>query len=242
MKKCTKCEIEKPLNEFNKMSASKDGHRPSCKACSKQYRAQNKERIAQRNAQYYVQNKEKIIESSAQYRAQNKERIAQRNAQYYVQNKEKHAEYQAQYRSQNKEKIAEQRAKYRAQNKERIAQRNAQWRAKRKSEEPNCIYQIKNLINNKVYIGETTSGELRWKDHLCRLKGNYHDNKLLQEDFDKFGEEAFEWTILKEFESEDKDILLLQEARSIQQHINEGVELYNLVLTIEQLKMLMENK
>jgi hypothetical protein len=159
-------------------------------------------------------------------------------AQYCAQNKEKIAEYRKEYCAQNKEKIAEYRKEYRAQNKEK----KAEYLTQRKAEEPNCIYQIKNLINNRVYIGETIRGEMRWKEHLCRLRGNYHVNKLLQEDFDKFGEEAFEWTILKEFESEDKDILLLEEARSIQQHIDEGVELYNLALTIEQLKMLTEDK
>ena len=35
---------------------------------------------------------------------------------------------------------------------------------------------------------------------------------------------------------------LLEEAREIQRRINNGEELYNLTLTIEQLKMLKENK
>ena len=83
---------------------------------------------------------------------------------------------------------------------------------------------------------------MRWKEHLRELKRNYHDNKPLQEDFDKHGEEVFEWSIIKEFEDEDKKNLLLEEARTIQQHISEGIELYNLALTIEQLKMLEEDK
>ena len=98
------------------------------------------------------------------------------------------------------------------------------------------------MENNKVYIGETIRGELRWKEHLRDLRGNRHPNKLLQEDFDKYGEQAFEWTILKEFEDGDKSVLLLEEARSIQQFITEGVEIYNLTLTIDQLRMLTENK
>ena len=163
-------------------------------------------------------------------------------AQHYEENKEKIIERVARYRAENKEKIAEYFSQYREENKEKRAVCAARYRAKNKAEQPSCVYQIINLINNKVYIGETTRGELRWKDHLARLRGNYHRNKLLQEDFNKYGEEAFEWSILKEFEDEDKNNLLLEEARSIQQHINEGVELYNLALTIEQLKMLTENK
>ena len=146
------------------------------------------------------------------------------------------------YRAENKEEIAKRDAKYYAENKEERAKQSAKDLARRKAEQPNCVYQIKNLKNNKVYIGQTTRGELRWKEHLRRLRGNRHRNKLLQADFDKYGEEAFEWSILKEFEDGDKDNLLLEEARSIDQSIDEDVELYNLGLTIDQIKMLKENK
>jgi len=238
MKKCNKCGIQKPLVEFSRDKRAKDGRRSHCKSCIAQYRAQyraeNKEKIAKQNARYYEKNKEKIAEQRAQYYEENKEKIAEKSARYYEENKEK----KVQYYKENKEKIA----RYRAENKEKIAERKARYREKRKAEQPSCVYQIKNLTNNKVYIGETTRGELRWKEHLKGLRGNYHKNSLLQEDFDKYGEEAFEWSVLKEFEDEDKNNLLLEEARSIQQHIDEGVELYNLALTIEQLKMLTEDK
>ena len=185
-KKCRKCKIEKPLTEFSKRKALKDGLQYKCKACQSQ--------------------------SSANWRGipKNKEKQAQYNANWYAIPK-------------NKEKIA-------------------QYHAERKAEQPNCTYRIKNLVNNKVYIGETTRGELRWKDHLRYLGGNRHENKPLQEDFNKHGEEAFEWSILKEFESEDKDALLLEEARTIQQYIQDGVELYNVQLTNKQLEMLTEGK
>ena len=47
---------------------------------------------------------------------------------------------------------------------------------------------------------------------------------------------------MKEFESDDKNTLLLEEARTIQQYIQDGVELYNVQLTSVQLKMLEEDK
>ena len=212
MKECSKCGIEKPTTGFNKDKSKKDGFTSICKSCHAQYYAQNKEKIKEERARYYAQNKEKIKEQRARYYDKNKEKIKQRFTQY---------------RAQNKEKIKEQRSRYYDQ---------------KKAEQPNCVYCIKNLVNNKVYIGETIKGKLRWKKHLTDLRGNYHKNKLIQEDFDKYGEEAFEWTILKEFEDEDKSVLLLEEAKSIQQFITEGVELYNLMLTIDQLRMLTENK
>tara|TARA_R110001592_G_scaffold355160_1_gene655493 strand:+ start:86 stop:769 length:684 start_codon:yes stop_codon:yes gene_type:complete len=227
MKECSKCGIEKPTTGFNKDKSKKDGFTSICKSCHAQYYAQNKEKIKEERARYYAQNKEKIKEERTRYYDQNKEKVRQRDARYYDKNKEKIKQRFTQYRAQNKEKIKEQRSRYYDQ---------------KKAEQPNCVYCIKNLVNNKVYIGETIKGKLRWKKHLTDLRGNYHKNKLIQEDFDKYGEEAFEWTILKEFEDEDKSVLLLEEAKSIQQFITEGVELYNLMLTIDQLRMLTENK
>ena len=148
------------------------------------------------------------------------------------------AKIAAKHYVENKEEIAKQQAKYYAENPEKIAK----YYVEKKAEQPNCVYLIKNLENNKVYIGETTRGVLRWKQHLADLRGNRHGNKLLKEDFDKYGEEAFEWSTLKEFEDGDNDNLLLEEARTIQQFITEGVELYNVQLTNSQLKMLTENK
>ena len=286
MKKCSKCGTQKPLVEFHKDKTKKDGLDSNCKTCKAQYYVQNKEKIAEqqaqyyaenkeKKAQYYAENKEKILEQATQYYAQNKEKkaryyaqnkekkaryyvenkekLTEKNARYYVENKEKIAEQRARYYEENKEKIAqyyeenkekliEKKAQYYAENKEKILEQRARYYTQRKTEQPSCVYQIINLINNKVYIGETTRGELRWEQHLRGLRGNYHPNSLLQEDFNKYGEEAFEWSILKEFEDEDKNNLLLEEARTIQQHINEGIELYNLMLTIDQLKMLTEEK
>ena len=239
MKVCSKCKVEKPLTEFYKNKSRKDGHRCACKSCSAKYRAKY-------NAKYYAENKEELAKYNAKYNAENKEELAKYrakyNAKYYAENKEEKVKYGAKYRAENKEEIAKRHAKYRAENKEEIAGYDAKYRARRKAGQPNCVYQIKNLENNKVYIGETIRGELRWKRHLADLRRNRHPNKLLREDFDKYGEEVFEWSILKEFEDEDKDNLLLEEARSIQRFIIEGKELYNLALTIDQLKMLLENK
>jgi len=197
-KKCTKCGIEKPLTEFHKRSASKDGHCSRCRECRLKYMAEYHSR---------PEVKENLLEYNS--RPEVKEKKCQRSAERY---------------SQNKEEILNQLAEY---------------RSKRKSEQPNCVYQIYNSINGKIYIGETTRGKLRWKKHLRDLRGNRHKNKQLQEDFNKCGEDAFEWTILKEFERDDKDALLLEEAKTIQQYIQDGFELYNEVLN---LKMLEENK
>lgn len=62
------------------------------------------------------------------------------------------------------------------------------------------VYEIKNIKNGKRYIGSTINYEERVKSHLRGLRGNYHDNKRLQEDYNKQGESVFEFKVLYEFE------------------------------------------
>lgn len=63
-----------------------------------------------------------------------------------------------------------------------------------------CIYQIKNLVNNKIYIGSTQkeNSYARKSEHFSRLKSNTHNNKHLQSSFNKYGEENFLYEILEE--------------------------------------------
>ena len=55
----------------------------------KQYRENNKEKIAEQHKQYYENNKEKIAEQRKQYNENNKEKIVEYKKQYYEENKEK---------------------------------------------------------------------------------------------------------------------------------------------------------
>ena len=261
MKKCRKCGIDKPLTTeyYHRNSSQSSGFQFHCKVCFAEYYQNNKEAIAKREAEYRQNNKETIAKTKAEYRQNNKEKIAKTKAKHYHDNKEKIAEYrqnnketiakrEAKYYHDNKEKINKRAAVYRAQNKEKIAEwhaqnkeKKAEWRADRKAEQPGCVYQIKNSINNRFYIGQTTRGELRWKDHLKSLRGKYHRNPKLQADFDKLGEEVFKWSIIEEY-PKDKDTLLLGEIKAIDKLLREGKELYNISLTIDQLKLLMESK
>jgi hypothetical protein len=106
------------------------------------------------------------------------------------------------------------------------------WYYKNSEEEPACIYQILNIINRKVYIGETTRGEQRWKRHLRDLKADRHKNPTLQQDFNEHGEEAFVWSIIKQL-PKDKEMLILEEAKEIQRRIDDGNDLYNKIIPKE---------
>jgi group I intron endonuclease len=59
------------------------------------------------------------------------------------------------------------------------------------------IYQIKNLINDKVYIGSSIDINKRLYKHLWSLKNGCHDNNHLQNSFNEYGENNFEFSVLE---------------------------------------------
>lgn len=62
------------------------------------------------------------------------------------------------------------------------------------------IYCIKNKINGIEYIGSTSNFKGRKKEHLDELTSNKHNNIFLQNDFTKFGIDAFEFFIVAKYE------------------------------------------
>lgn len=69
------------------------------------------------------------------------------------------------------------------------------------------IYSIKNKINKKEYIGQSKRLEERKKDHLLSLRNNTHINSHLQNAFNIYGEENFEFNIICECNVEELDQL-----------------------------------
>lgn len=82
MKKCYKCNIEKTLDNFGKLSNSKDGYRYDCKLCRKKYRVQNKLYISTKQKEYYLLNKSTLLEKNKNYRINNAETILKQRQQY----------------------------------------------------------------------------------------------------------------------------------------------------------------
>lgn len=59
------------------------------------------------------------------------------------------------------------------------------------------VYKIRNIVNNKVYIGSTSvSFKGRLCNHFGQLRKNKHPNSYLQSSYNKYGEENFEISIL----------------------------------------------
>lgn len=60
------------------------------------------------------------------------------------------------------------------------------------------VYAIRNLVNGKMYIGSTTvSFSSRWQSHKKRLKNNNHHSSHLQNAYNKYGKDNFEYQILE---------------------------------------------
>ena len=59
-KMCSKCNVEKSLNEFFKHSTCRHGVNAQCKACAKHYVHSRKDSIKAYKTEYHIRNKEKI--------------------------------------------------------------------------------------------------------------------------------------------------------------------------------------
>lgn len=62
------------------------------------------------------------------------------------------------------------------------------------------VYKITNTVNDKFYIGSASSDggfRKRWNEHKSGLRNNRHPNKYLQQSWNKYGEDAFEFEIIE---------------------------------------------
>jgi hypothetical protein len=94
---CTKCNTEKPLNNFTKDKNGKYGVKSKCKKCIKEYRSV-----------YNADNQDKIKE----YNIINKDKLSIQHKEHYIKNKEKHIERNKQYGKDNPEVRRKATAKY----------------------------------------------------------------------------------------------------------------------------------
>lgn len=88
------------------------------------------------------------------------------------------------------------------------------------------IYRITNTINNTSYIGKTgmNFGD-RWDSHRSLLNANKHDNKYLQNAWNKYGSDAFEFCVVEVVD--DANLLNDLEIKYIAKYRENGLS-YNL--------------
>ncbi len=67
------------------------------------------------------------------------------------------------------------------------------------------IYCIENLVNHKIYVGQSICIEDRWSKHLSSLRRNHNDNRCLQEDWNQYGESSFSFRLLESCSKDELD-------------------------------------
>lgn len=72
------------------------------------------------------------------------------------------------------------------------------------------IYCIRNLSNDKCYIGSSKNVFNRVRCHISQLNNNSHANNLLQRDWNEYGATDFIIEILEEVEGRHKDRLKIE--------------------------------
>jgi len=86
------------------------------------------------------------------------------------------------------------------------------------------IYQIRNTLNGRKYIGSAVNILRRFNEHKKHLRTGHHDNIHLQRAWDKYGEMAFVFEIIEFVEN--KQLLCERE----QHWIDVTVDRYNIDL------------
>lgn len=94
------------------------------------------------------------------------------------------------------------------------------------------IYKITNTLNGRVYIGSAKEFKERWNDHRRNLAKNKHQNKYLQNDYNKFyqfcGNDDFLIFEILELTNGDKKERTLKEQHYIDKHYDHQKECYNI--------------
>lgn len=200
LKKCTKCNEEKLITEFNKHRLYKSGYRSECKTCSSLYREANKERIAIVAKAYRDANKERTSERIKRWNAENKERVAANAKAYYAANKEKIDAYRNDWLEKNREHHRSLTKAWREDNRELFNAQIREWKKanpelvrkydrdrrvkRRNADGDHTVADIKNLLGlqkNKCAVCRTSISEGYHVDHIVAIvNGGTNDKYNLQ--------------------------------------------------------------
>lgn len=185
MKKCSKCEIDKNIDDYHKSSASKDGYKSICKSCisikekerqsKPEYKEKYKEYIKsipkdikfKRYKVYYENNKEKVLTENSKYRANNKEKVKEIGKLYRDKNKDTLKEKNKSYRNDSKNK--EKQKEWRLNNPDKIkSYRKKYLNSEKVSEHRNNWY--KSIKKRKPYL-------LAWRSVLTNTLKRFNKKK-----------------------------------------------------------------
>lgn len=162
LKICPKCGRSLSVNEFFRANKRPDGLRVYCKDCErdydiqradqrsayqKQYREENKERLAEQRVSWVEENREELLEKKRAYNRlpevigrmigyrrrhyeEHKEEYLEKSARWKAENPEKVQQSQQAWKERNSEKVTESRARYNRDNPETVIAWSQRRRAK----------------------------------------------------------------------------------------------------------------
>jgi group I intron endonuclease len=83
------------------------------------------------------------------------------------------------------------------------------------------VYSIVNIDTDRKYVGSTAKFSARKRQHLYNLRHHNHYSKMMQDDYNKYGEERFKFYILEEIETFDRKFLFEREQFWMDKHAPE---------------------
>ena len=90
------------------------------------------------------------------------------------------------------------------------------------------VFQIKNKINDKVFIGSSLDLKAIWFAQKLQLDMGMHQNSELQKDWKEYGAENFCYEILEEImEVDDKIIDYNKEVKTLEKMMIEDLQPFN---------------
>jgi hypothetical protein len=67
------------------------------------------------------------------------------------------------------------------------------------------VFQIRNIVSNKIFVGSSTDLTAIWHRHRLQLNFGNHPNEELQNDWKESGEDKFAYEIVSEIKQTEKD-------------------------------------
>jgi hypothetical protein len=149
MRDCSKCKVNKGLDNFHKSKKGKFGKSSICKECTrviakktrenKVYTEEEKLLRKEYNKEYHKRNRAALIVKMKKYKEINKDAMVSyreanksRTQAYYQANKEKIADIKRIYNKKNFKEISKKKKVYRSENKEKLRAASKIWRDKNK--------------------------------------------------------------------------------------------------------------
>jgi len=192
MKRCSKCNIVKPTEEFNKNKNDSTGFHSHCKDCARLYNSTHLKEAAERAQKYYHKNEEKCRDARMDYYARNRDLEISRHKQWMLENKEQQKIYNQKYHENNPNWAKEYRQKnlermkirdkiysigYRREHYQELLSRNRARRSLKKANGGDLTYeqwvQVCNKYENKCLCCGTS--ERMSLDHIIPItKGGKH--------------------------------------------------------------------